>query len=204
MRGTITAIVIGGLLAVGMAGCATLKETGALAGGLLGGGTGAGIGAIIGGEKGAIAGGVIGVLVGTTAGAVIGERFDEQAERTRAQSVKSTAYKPAQGTTLVVSRLEATPAVAKPGDEVKIRLTYDVLAPDPTRPVPVTESWVFMRNNETLTRLERPLQKAQGGHSSIYTFSLPQDSLPGEYVALVSISSGTVTQLAQTRFAVQS
>jgi predicted lipid-binding transport protein (Tim44 family) len=204
MRKTITSIVIGSLLTIGMTGCATHKETGAAAGGLLGGGTGAVIGVIFGGEKGAIAGSVIGVLLGTTAGAVIGEHFDEQAERTRAQSVKSTAYKSSQGPTLVVSGLAATPRVVRPGDEVKIKLTYDVLAPDPTRPVPVTETWVFMRNNEPLTHLERPLQKAQGGHSSIFTFTLPWDALPGEYIALVTVSNGAVTRSAETRIAIQS
>jgi hypothetical protein len=65
----------------------------------------------------------------TTGWAVIEERFDEQAERTRALSAKSTDSKPSQGNTAVVWRLEATPTVAKPRDEIEIKLTYDVLAP---------------------------------------------------------------------------
>jgi hypothetical protein len=204
VRQMLAGIVIAGFFALAMAGCSTHKETGALTGGVLGGGAGAGLGAILGGERGAIAGGVIGVLVGTTAGAVIGERFDEQAERTRTQSVKSTNYQPSQGNTVVVSGLEAAPTVAKPGDEVKIKLTYDVLAPDPSQSVPVTETWIFTRHNEQLTRLERPLQKTQGGHSSTYTFTVPQDSLPGQYEARVTVTNGTVTRSAQTHFAIQS
>jgi hypothetical protein len=197
-------MAIGGLLILGMTGCSTHQQTGALAGGVLGGGAGAGIGSLLGGKHGAIAGGAIGAILGTTAGAVIGERFDAQAERTRAQSVQSIAYKPAQGNTLVVSGFEASPPVAKLGNQVDIKLTYDVLAPDPRQPVPVTETWVFTRNNGQLTRFERPLQKAQGGHSSTYTFTVPQDALPGEYVAHITVSNGTVTRSAETRFTIQS
>src|SRR5437870_11063794 len=118
---TMAVMAIGGLLTLGMAGCATHQQTGALAGGVLGGGAGAGIGSLLGRKNGAIAGSMIGGVLGATAGAIIGERFDAQAERTRAQSVQSTDYKPMQGNTLVVSGLAASPPVAKLGNQVNIK-----------------------------------------------------------------------------------
>jgi osmotically inducible lipoprotein OsmB len=204
VRRTLVVMAIGGLLTLGMTGCPTHQQTGALAGGVLGGGAGAGIGAILGGKHGAIAGGAIGTILGTTTGAVIGERFDAQAERTRAQSVQSIAYKPTQGNTLIVAGLEALPAVAEPGGEVKIKLTYDVLAPDPRQPMPVTETWVFSREHTELATIKRPVQyRVQGGHSSTYVFAVTKDMLPGSYQVLVNISNGEQHRSVTAPFSIQ-
>jgi hypothetical protein len=45
---------------------------------------------------------------------------------------------------LIVEWAEVVPAVAKPGDEVRVKVRYSVLAPNPQATIPVTETWLFL------------------------------------------------------------
>lgn len=69
------------LLAFGVAGCASTKNTRVEEGAVIGGSAGAVVGAIIGSKSGSTAkGAIIGAAVGGTAGAIIGSQMDEQAD----------------------------------------------------------------------------------------------------------------------------
>ena len=81
VRNAGSAIVIASL---GLAGCATNAQSGALIGGGAGAATGAGIGALAGGGKGAAIGAIIGAAVGGTAGVLIGHHMDERAKQLQA------------------------------------------------------------------------------------------------------------------------
>jgi len=189
-----------------LGGCATYTQTGALVGGATGAGIGAGIGAAVGGRGGALIGALIGGAVGTAAGAAIGQHYDKL-ERTRAEAVAYTDYTPTKGNLLLVERAEVIPSVARPGDEVQIKVWYSVLAPDPQTKVPVTETWVFKVNNQQVgDPIVRPTQeKVQGGYSSTYKFTVPRNVTPGvyQYEVLVTISNGTMTQSVAKSFSIQ-
>ncbi len=186
-------------------GCATHAQTGAAVGGVTGAGAGAAIGAAAGGGRGALFGALIGGVVGTITGAAIGKHFDDQVERTRAQSVSYVDYTPGQGNVLRVTGTEATPPVVKPGDEVRIKVTYDVLASDPRSAVQVSETWVVMHKNEQVgDPIVRPNQyKPQGGHSSTLKFAVNKDFLPGEYQVHVTVTNGVLSQSVQSQFSIQ-
>lgn len=196
-----------GLITLGILilnGCATYTQTGAATGALGGAGLGAILGGAIGGGRGALIGAGIGAVTGGIAGAAVGQYLDQQ-ERTRVESVSNLDYTPTKGNMLVVSGADVTPPVAKPGDEVRIKVQYDVLAPDAQAQIPVTETWVFMFNNqpygEPITRPTRYV--GQGGHSSTYKFMVPSNYPPGEYQVRVEINNGTMTQSVEARFSIR-
>jgi hypothetical protein len=191
-------------LTVVSSGCATHTQTGALVGGAAGAAVGAGIGGAVGGKEGALIGGVLGTILGTTTGAAVGQHFDGRQERTRHQAAQSNDYAPARGPLLEVFEPEVTPRLVHPGDTVQIRVTYDVLAPQPDKPIPITETWVFKHDGKELTAISRPEElKEQGGHTSTFTFTMAKDALPGAYQTIVTVSNGITTKTVATQFQVR-
>jgi len=96
------------------------------------------------------------------------------------------------------------PTLVKPGDTVQVTVTYDVLALEPNRPIPITETWLFKRNTTPLQTIARPEElKGQGGYASTYTFAMTKDALPGEYQVMVTVSSRVLATTVATPFRVQ-
>jgi hypothetical protein len=165
---------------------------------------GAGIGGALGGQQGAFIGSALGALVGLIAGAAVGQDFENRRQRTRPQALQTNAYQPAQGQLLAVSGLQVVPTLVKPGDTVQVTVTYDVLAPEPNRPIPITETWIFKHNTTPLRTISRPEEfKDQGGYASTYTFAITKDALPGEYQAMVTVSNRVLATTVATPFRVQ-
>jgi hypothetical protein len=81
---------------------------------------------------------------------------------------------------LIKEGAEVMPAVAKPGDEVRVKVRYSVLAPDPHATIPITETWLFTFKNQPVGEpIRKPMQyKAQGGYSSTYKFKVTPDFPP--------------------------
>jgi hypothetical protein len=127
-----------------------------------------------------------------------------QLERSRAEVVAYSRYTPNQGNRLIVEGAEVVPAVAKPGDEVRVKVRYSVLAPDPQAMIPVTETWLFKFKNQPIGEsIRKPLQyKAQGGYSSTYKFNVTPDFSPGNYHVLVTISNGKTSQSIGKSFSI--
>lgn len=177
----ILALSVFGVMA--LTGCATSTQTGA------GGGPG---------DTGLRA--VIGRAIGTIRGALSAP----QLERSRAEVVASNRYTPNHGNRLIVEGVEVIPEVARPGDEIRVKVRYSVLAPDPQAMIPVTETWLFKLKNQPLGEpIRKPLQyKAQGGHSSTYKFTVTSDFSPGTYHVFVTISNGTTSQSVGKSFSI--
>ena len=201
---TTATLVIVAVLALGLNGCATHNETGALVGGASGAAVGAGIGGALGGGRWALFGGALGAMLGSVAGAGIGEYFDHKQERNRAEVIQSDGYDATAGYQLNLVHIEATPRVVRPGEAVRVQVTYNVLAPDPQQQIPVTETWVFTHNDRELTRLSRPEElKDQGEHTSTFRFSMADAAIPGPYQTIVMVSNGQEQQAVATQFKVQ-
>ena len=95
-----TSFLIGLMITVLTAGCASKTGKGALIGGGAGLLAGAGIGAAAGGKKGAVIGGAVGAAAGAGTGALIGHYMDKQEEDLR-KEVKAANIE-RQGNELVV------------------------------------------------------------------------------------------------------
>ena len=184
--------------AMTLTGCATTEQKGAAVGGLGGAGLGAAIGAATGGSA------WLGALIGGAIGSVAGALIAPELERSRAEAVAHSRYKAKQGHRLIVEGAEVVPAVARPGDEVRVKVRYSVLAPDPRATIPVTETWLFMFKNQPVGEpIRKPLQyKAQGGYSSTYKFNVTPDFPPGNYHVLVTISNGKTSRSIGKNFSI--
>ena len=99
---------------------------------------------------------------------------------------------------------EVVPSVARSGDEVRVKVQYSVLAPDPQATVPVSETWQFRFKNQPVGEpIRKPMQyKAQGGYSSTYKFNVTPDFPPGNYHVLVTISNGKASRSIGRNFSI--
>ena len=190
-RGVVSLVIIA-LLSGSLGGCATKTQTGAGVGAATGAAVGAILGGIFGGKTGAVIGAGAGAIFGGAVGAGIGKHFEDKAERDRAQSVGALAYKPERGNIIRVGDSVVTPMPARPGDEVRVKVSYDILAPDPYQTIPISEQWVVLYEGKPLVDpIAREVQqKSQGGHSSTFKFTVNKDFLPGEYDVITTISNG--------------
>jgi hypothetical protein len=105
---------------------------------------------------------------------------------------------------LIVEAAEVIPEVARFGDEVRVKLWYSVLAPDPWALIPVTETWQFKFKDQPVGKpIRRPMQyKAQGTYSSTYKFAITSDFPPGNYQVLVTISNGKTSRSIGRKFSI--
>lgn len=190
--------VVTAFAAMTFSGCATSSQTGATAGGL----GGAEIRAAI--DKAAGGGGLIETLIGKAVSALAEGVIAPQLERSRVEAVTHSHYTPQQGHRLIVEGAEVVPAVAKPGDEVRVKVRYSVLAPNPQATIPVTETWLFKFKNQPVGEpIRKPIQyKAQGGYSSTYKFKVTPDFPPGTYQVLVTISNGKTSRSIGKNFSI--
>lgn len=192
MRRILSGLLIITLVSVGFGGCATKTQTGAGVGAATGAALGAAIGGAVGGRGGVLIGAGIGVVLGAAIGAGLGKYFEDREERKRAESVRVVAYNPQQGNLISVGGSDVSPVPAKPGDQVRVKVSYDLLTPNPEQMVPVTERWLVMYDGKPVGQpIVRPTQhKSQGGHSSTFKFDVNKDFLPGEYLVITTISNG--------------
>lgn len=206
MRQVVSCLLLIAFVSVGFGGCATKTQTGAGIGAVTGAGVGALLGAVLGEKRGAAIGAGIGAILGTAVGAQIGKYFEDQEERNRADSVKAVAYTQQQGNLMSISSADVSPRPASPGDEVRVKVSYDILTPNPEQKVPITEQWLVSHEGKPLGKpIARPTQyKTQGGHSSTFKFVVNQDFLPGEYHVLTTISNGETERSIGSVFLVQS
>jgi hypothetical protein len=180
------------LITTSLGGCATKTQTGAGIGAATGVAAGAVLGAILGGKKGAAIGAGAGAIVGAAVGAGVGKYFDDKTERNRAQSVQAVAYTPERGNVILMGDSFVAPTPARPGDEVRVKVSYDLLAPKAGQNIPVTERWeVLYQGQPVANPIVRPVQqKTQGGYSSTFKFTVNKDFLPGQYEVVTTISNG--------------
>lgn len=96
------------------------------------------------------------------------------------------------------------PEVARLGDEVRVKVWYSVLAPDPWVLIPVTETWQFKLKDQSVGQpIRKPMQhKAQGTYSSTYKFTITSDFPPGNYHVVVTISNGKTSRSIGKNFSI--
>ncbi len=177
-------------LAVGLAGCATKTQTGALVGGAAGAGVGALVGALIGGPRGAAIGAGAGALVGAGAGALVGRYLDRRVGD-RATAARQVGYVPMSGNLVEVQKSEVEPLPARPGQSVVLRVEYSVLAPNPDQRVDLKEWRAIRKSGETVMGpVERDARREQGVFTSAYQFQVPSNMAPGEYTVLTVLETG--------------
>lgn len=145
-----------------------------------------------------------GSFIERTVGTLTGAVSTLQLERSRASAIAYHRYRPQQGHLLIVEGTEVIPEVARRGDEVRVKVRYSVLAPDPWALIPVTETWQFKFKDQPVGEpIRKSMQhKAQGTYSSTYKFAITSDFPPGNYQVLVTISNGKTSRSIGKSFSI--
>jgi uncharacterized membrane protein len=178
-------------------GCATGRGTGAIAGGAIGAGVGAAVS-----KKNPLLGALIGGALGAIAGTAIGYYIDEQ-NKTRAESIKETNYRPSQGNMVRIQEVTNNPVTVKPGEVVGLKTSYYVLSPSSAQ-VKIIESRVIKYNEEqVMDPLVREVKKDQGLTSSTVKVPIPNDAADGEYTVITTIDNGSNKDQSTSQFYVQ-
>ncbi len=117
----------------------------------------------------------------------------------------SSPQLPSSANSLRIVGIEINPEVARAHDEVSIKVTYTVWAPDPAQRIPVTETWIFLVNGRELGEpLLRPTQhKTSGEYTSTYKFTVTPDYLAGAYQVRVIITTGVISQSVEAEFSIR-
>ncbi len=159
-----------------------------------GAGLGAAGGAIAGGlisgrRKGMVWGGLLGALAGGLLGAYADHK-DRSAEATRADA----NYDPQSGVQLMMKKASVEPKTVSPGQEVDLKMTYVVLAPQSQQEVKLTERRVVQLNGETEIDHGSEVYRTSGTWSSTQPVTLPANAPSGTYEFKATVTSGNAVQ----------
>ena len=208
MSRKILVLTIVSIFMVSLAGCQT--ESGyydpgrsAGAGALGGAGTGAALGAIIGAATGSPATGAwIGAASGAVVGGVGGYLYAEH-RNSQISSQRAAAYSPSQGNIVSVDAADASPAVARPGQQVNLGMTYTILTPS-NLPVSVTLVREVRYNGQLLGQpYQTTVSNANGTFNDSVAYSLPSNASYGNYTVTSRVDSSYGSGQREAYFTVQ-
>lgn len=192
------AILLVCTLFLGLMGCATARDSGAVAGTAIGAGVGAAVS-----KHNPWLGAMIGGTLGFIAGSAIGNYIDVQ-EKSRQESIRDLKYKPSQGHVARIESAGATPVTVKPGETIGLKVDYYVISPDPRAQVRIKETRIIKYNNKPIMEpLKRVLVKNQGMASSTAKIPIPRDAQPGKYEVITIIDNGSSRDQNKSNFYVQ-
>jgi hypothetical protein len=158
---------------------------------------GAAIGGLAGGRKGAVIGGVVGALAGGAIGAYV-----EHKDKTNEQTRQEHNYSPEQGVRLEMTDAVAEPGTVQPGQDVTLKATYAVMAPDSQQAVVVRETRVVRFNGIQVAEANIDVSRTGGTYTSEVPVTLPASSAAGTYEVQITVAAADQTSTLATTFAV--
>ena len=185
-----------GCVSVAMSGCQTYGEAAGLGAGL-----GAVAGGIIGHQSGhAVEGAIIGAAVGGATG-LIAHDIKARRERSRAETVTTYNYTPAQGEMLTLERSEVLPGTVRPGENAEASVQYALLGAGPG--VQVSEQRSLMRNGQLVADVStHSFSRDDGTWVSTQPFRVPTNLQPGAYTIVTSVRTAKSAISSQAAFTV--
>jgi hypothetical protein len=143
---------------------------------------GALMGQIIGGDtKGTVIGMAVGAAAGAMVGAMIGNYRDRQ-ERNAMETARMYNYRPSQGSMLHLEDVRVEPEIIVPGRPSRLVMTYVVLEPNASRPIPVTERRQIISGQEMLKEIgPKTVDRAPGTYLTEQEVTFPRDLREGTY-----------------------
>jgi len=186
-------------LVLSAAGCEFIEEhPKAFAGAGVGAVGGAIVGGLAEGERGAF----VGALVGALAGGAIGAYLDHR-DSSAAETSEDFGYEPGEGIRVEVVSVRALPATVSPGDEVRLRVTYALMAPSPTANVEVREVRRVNFAGDTVAEITRTIMRTPGTYTSTVPLTLPGGAASGSYKVKITVSAGGESDVMDTAFDVE-
>jgi len=192
-------LVAAGMLVLSVAGCEFIEEhPKAFAGAGIGAVGGAVVGGLAKGEKGAIWGGLIGALAGGAVGAYLDHK-----DKTAAETYEDYGYDPAAGVEVRLISVRAEPTRVAPGEEVMLRATFAVMAPNPAQAVEVSEKREVTLGPDVVANLGRTSMRTPGTYTSSVPLRLPAGAAAGVYTVRVTVSAAGESSQMTTTFQVE-
>ncbi|MHC4592510.1 MAG: glycine zipper domain-containing protein [Planctomycetota bacterium] len=191
---------IGVVLAIAVlaAGCGVAEKHPRAA---IGAGVGAVGGAIVGGLAEGSDGALVGAVVGALAGGVIGALLDRK-DKSAEETYEEYAYDPAEGTRIEVVNVGAYPDSVNPGDEVKLEVTYALMAADPSQELEVTETRLVTKDGARVAETTAEVSRTPGTYTSDVNVTLPGAAGTGTYQLLVTVGAAGKWSSSAATFAV--
>ncbi len=168
-------------------------------------------GAGIGAAGGAIAGGLIsgkrkgmvwGGLLGALAGGLLGAYADHK-DKTADEAMADSSYDPQVGVQLVMKSVSAEPKSIAPGQDVDLKMTYTVLAPQSDQEVDVTETRLVTLNGEKVADPSTQRYRTSGIWSSTQPVRLPGNAPSGTYQVEAKVTTDNLSSSMTTTFVVR-
>jgi len=189
--------------------CATTGQTEqSKSGAAIGAAAGALTGYLIGKKRGsneALAGALIGAIVGGTIGWSVGkyvENKTKSAEQVKSQYAKYYNTNSKRPPAVESMSVYTDSPVAKPGTPLKLYTSYDILVPDSTSELRVTEKRVVKDSNGKVLMPEQVNEKTlsgAGGYESYLPINVPENAQEGDYVYDASVSVGNNVKTGETK-----
>jgi hypothetical protein len=183
-------------------GCATeggYYDTGRSAGvGALGGAaTGAALGSIIGAATGSPATGAwVGAATGAVVGGLGGYLYAEHRNslvRSRQAAAQTYNYSPSQGNLVQIDQAYASPASARPGQQITLAMGYTVLTPDNT-PTQLTISREVRKDGQMVGQpYSTQVNNQNGSFTDQVNYAIPQNAPRGTYTVTNRVVSSVGT-----------
>lgn len=120
----------------------------------------------------------------------------------RADAAKKYGYR-GQHDEIFTETPVLSPAVARPGENMRYELQYAVLSPQKDKRFIVSEVVVLSGGGETIGLAQRQTEKPQGTHISTMQFDIPKDLVPGTYKIITTLSSGNLKKTVHGEFVVR-
>ncbi len=209
-------ILAGGLVIVlmaALAGCATesgssydpARSTGA--GALGGAAVGAALGSIIGAATGSAAtgawvGAAAGGLVGGVGGFLYAQHQNNQI-RSAQMAQQSYGYSPSRGNIVAVEQASVSPSRVRPGEPVKMDVTYTVLTPEnqPTTATIIRE--VAVGGRQIVQPYQVTASNPNGTYSDSAQLTLPKDAPRGSYTVVTKVMTDKAMDQRNAMFTVE-
>lgn len=186
-------------MTVVISGCAwTERHPKATRGAAVGAAAGGILGAATEGREGAVWGTVLGAL----AGGAIGDYLDRQ-DRSAQETRSVYDYSSDKGTQLRIEETLATPGNVRPGEQVRLSVTYAVLAPSAGETLQVSEIRRVTMNGRKVAETTARVDRTPGTYTSAVPIKLPNDADAGRYEVIVIVTARGQTASGSASFDVR-
>lgn len=181
------------VLAVSMAGCATVEQS-TIAGVLLG----AGLGGVIGHQSGnAVEGAIIGAIVGGVAGYLVGNARTERVANAQ-ETNQANGYRAVEGLQVKIDNASVSPSIATPGADVNLNATLAVMAPSANQQVDVRQRVAIYRGEDLVGNIvEDNFQMKPGTTRISRRITLQKDFPRGSYTYVTHVRATSGQEITE-------
>lgn len=184
-----------------LAGCMETTSERATLGGAA---TGAIIGGVLGGGTWAVVGAASGAALGWVAGKAIEAREVERRSYARDQQMYGYAA-PTDTVYAKINSATTSPKTASPGEVVDVVTDYSIALPSGMSEIEVVSDAVLYKDGEKLMEFKgEPIKRTDGGYKILLPVNVPKEAAPGTYVIEHSLRAGTIHDKAESTFIVRS